>query len=163
MSIVYHRRSPTGSIFTYINKIFTDYSLNRFLHSLVKLNDAEKEVHPIGLRDSGHILVQTVGFPERALIVDEGMRFPHAWVQGGLSAGDGSRLMIVLPDEVSAGVVGSDAHKEEIKELIAGKTGRKVEIDVCHVEEGRRFEDSFADIEAYIKEAVHMDLTVEDD
>ena len=80
-----------------------------------------------------------------------------------LSAGDGSRLMIVLPDEVSAGVVGSDAHKEEIKELIAGKTGRKVEIDVCHVEEGRRFEDSFADIEAYIKEAVHMDLTVEDD
>ena len=76
-----------------------------------------------------------------------------------LSAGEGNRLMIVLPDEVSAGVVGSDAHKEEIKELIAGKTGKDVELDVRHVEEGRRFEDSFVDIENLI----HMEITVEDD
>lgn len=75
-----------------------------------------------------------------------------------LSAGEGNRLQIVLPDEVSAGVVGSDSHKEEIKELIAAKTGKEVEIDVKCLEAGRRFEDSFVDIESMI----HMDITIED-
>lgn len=67
--------------------------------------------------------------------------------------------MIVLPDEVSAGAVGSETHKQEIKELIAGKTGKQMEIDVRCVEEGRRFEESFVDIEKII----HMEITVEDD
>ena len=75
-----------------------------------------------------------------------------------LSAGEGNRLQIVLPDEVSAGVVGSDSHKQEIKELIAAKTGKEVDIDVKCLEEGRRFEDSFVDIESMI----HMDITIED-
>ena len=76
----------------------------------------------------------------------------------GLSAGEGNRLQIVLADEVSAGVVGSDSHKEEIKELIAKKTGKEVDIDVKCLEQGRRFEDSFVDIESMI----HMDITIED-
>ena len=71
---------------------------------------------------------------------------------------EGSRLQIVLPDEVSAGVVGSDSHKQEIKELIAAKTGKEVDIDVKCLEQGRRFEDSFVDIESMI----HMDITIED-
>ena len=75
-----------------------------------------------------------------------------------LSAGEGNRLQIVLPDVVSAGVVGSDSHKEESKELIAAKTGKEVEIDVKCLEAGRRFEDSFVDIESMI----HMDITIED-
>ena len=75
-----------------------------------------------------------------------------------LSAGEGNRLQIVLADEVSAGVVGSDSHKEEIKELIAGKIGKEVDIDVKCLEQGRRFEDSFVDIESMI----HMDITIED-
>ncbi len=107
--------------------------------------------------------VKAVAADFRAIANDASPMLRTYLKKARLSAGDGSRLMIVLPDEVSAGVVGSDAHKEEIKELIAGKTGREVEIDVRHVEEGRRFEDSFVDIEAYIKEVVHMDLTVEDD
>lgn len=76
-----------------------------------------------------------------------------------LSAGEGNRLMIVLPDEVSAGAVGSEEHKEEIRGLIAGKTGKQMELDVCCVEEGHRFEDSFIDIE----KVIHMEITVEDD
>ena len=76
-----------------------------------------------------------------------------------LSAGEGNRLMIVLPDEMSADMVGSDAHKAEIKELISEKIGKDVEIDVRHVEEGHRFEDQFVDIESLI----HMDITVEDE
>jgi len=75
-----------------------------------------------------------------------------------LSAGEGSRLQIVLSDEVSAGVVGSDSHKQEIKELIAAKTGKEVDIEVKCLEEGRRFEDSFVDIENMIR----MDITIED-
>jgi len=63
-----------------------------------------------------------------------------------------------LPDEVSAGVVGTDAHKEEIKHLIEEKIGKTVSIEVRQVEEGRRFEDSFVDIE----KIVHMELTIED-
>ena len=38
------------------------------------------------------------------------------------------------------------------------KTGKEVEIDVKCLEAGRRFEDSFVDIESMI----HMDITIED-
>lgn len=75
-----------------------------------------------------------------------------------LSVGNQDQLLIVLPDEVSAGVVGTVAHKEEIQRLIEDKIGKTVEIEVRHVEEGRRFEDSFVDIE----KVVHMDLTIDE-
>ena len=75
-----------------------------------------------------------------------------------LSVGNQDQLLIVLPDEVSAGVVGTDGHKEEIQRLIADKIGKTVAIEVRQIEEGRRFEESFVDIE----KIVHMDLTIED-
>ena len=75
-----------------------------------------------------------------------------------LSVGNQDQLLIVLPDEVSAGVVGSDGHREEIQNLIAEKTGKSMVIEVKQVEDGRRFEESFVDIE----KIVHMDLTIED-
>ncbi len=75
-----------------------------------------------------------------------------------LSVGNQDQLLIVLPDEVSAGVIGTDAHKEEIQSLIEEKIGKTVEIEVRHVEDGQRFEDSFIDIEKIIQ----MDLTIED-
>lgn len=75
-----------------------------------------------------------------------------------LSVGNQDQLLIVLPDEVSAGVVGTVAHKEEIQRLIEDKIGKTVEIEVRYVEEGCRFEDSFVDIE----KVVHMDLTIDE-
>jgi len=75
-----------------------------------------------------------------------------------LSVGNQDQLLIVLPDEVSADVVSTDAHKEELQHLIEEKIGKTVVVEVRHVEEGRRFEDSFVDIE----KVVHMDLTIED-
>jgi len=75
-----------------------------------------------------------------------------------LSAGENNRLMIVLPDEVSAGFVARQEHKDEIVRLIEEKIGKTMDIDVRQVEEGRRFEDSFVDIE----KVIHMDITVED-
>ena len=94
----------------------------------------------------------------RAISNDASMMLRMYLKKARLSAGEGSRLQIVLPDEVSAGVVGSDSHKQEIKELIAAKIGKEVDIDVKCLEEGRRFEDSFVDIESMI----HMDITIED-
>lgn len=75
-----------------------------------------------------------------------------------LSAGENDRLQIVLPDEVSAGFVAKQEHKDEIIRLIEEKTGKMMEIDVRQVEKGRVFEDQFVDIE----KLVHMDITVED-
>lgn len=76
-----------------------------------------------------------------------------------LSAGENDRLMIVLPDEVSAGFVAREEHKNEIIRLIEEKTGKSMDVDVRAVEEGRRFEDSFVDIE----QVIHMDITIEDE
>lgn len=75
-----------------------------------------------------------------------------------LSAGEGNRLQIVLPDEVSESVVKTQEHVQEIKQLIADRIGKEIEIDVRHVEEGRRFEESFVDIENLI----NMEITIEE-
>ena len=74
-----------------------------------------------------------------------------------LSAGEGNRLLIVLPDELSASAVATPEHKEEIQSLIEQKIGKKVEIDVRQMEAGRRFEDHFVDLENLI----NMEITVE--
>ena len=54
--------------------------------------------------------------------------------------------------------VGSEYHKEELQQLIEEKIGKTVAIEVRHMEAGRRFEDSFVDIEKMIQ----MNLTIED-
>lgn len=76
-----------------------------------------------------------------------------------LSAGEGNRLLIVLPDELSASAVATPEHKEEIQSLIEQKIGKKVEIDVRQMEAGRRFEDNFVDL----KNLINMEITVEDE
>ena len=76
-----------------------------------------------------------------------------------LSAGEGNRLLIVLPDELSASAVATPEHKEDIQSLIEQKIGKKVEIDVRQMEAGRRFEDNFVDLENLI----NMEITVEDE
>lgn len=79
--------------------------------------------------------------------------------QARLSAGEGNRLLIVLPDELSASVAGTKEHKEEIQRVIAEKTGKTVEVEVRNLENGRRFEDQYVDLESLI----HMEITVEDE
>ncbi|MEG0190327.1 MAG: DNA polymerase III subunit gamma/tau, partial [Lachnospiraceae bacterium] len=75
-----------------------------------------------------------------------------------LSVGNQDQLLIVLPDELSANAVDTETHKEEIEHLIEQKIGKTMDIEIRQVEEGRRFEDSFVDIE----QVVHMDITIED-
>ena len=78
--------------------------------------------------------------------------------QARLSVGNAGQLQIILPDDLAAGVVGTEDHKKEIQDLIVERTGKKVEIEVGKVEQGRRFEDSYIDLE----QLIHMDITVED-
>lgn len=78
--------------------------------------------------------------------------------QARLSVGNQNQLLLVFEDEVAAGFAGTESHKEEIRSLVEEKIGKTIEIEVRHVEEGRRFEDSFVDIEKLIQ----MDITIED-
>ncbi len=76
-----------------------------------------------------------------------------------LSAGEGNRLMIVMPDQMSANMVNRPEYREELETLIADSIGKEIEIEVEAVPEGGAFEDSYVDLEKYIK----MEITVEDD
>ena len=75
-----------------------------------------------------------------------------------LSLGGDNRLLIVLPDALAASVVGREDHIQELEDLIEQRIGKKVEVEVRHVEEGRHFEDTFIDIE----QKINMEITVED-
>ena len=75
-----------------------------------------------------------------------------------LSLGGDNRLMIVLPDPLSESVVGREDHVQELENLIEQRIGKKVEVEVRHMEEGRHFEDTFVDIE----QKINMEITVED-
>ena len=75
-----------------------------------------------------------------------------------LSLGGDNRLLIVLPDSLGASVVGREDHVRELTDLIEQKIGKKVEVDVRCIEEGRHFEDTFVDIE----QKINMEITVED-
>lgn len=75
-----------------------------------------------------------------------------------LSLGGENRLLIVLPDAVDVGFVGAKERKEELEKLIEDRIGKRVEIEVRQVEDGRHFEDTFVDIE----KKINMQILVED-
>lgn len=120
---------------------------------------ADEAARPkVELTKALHEDVQAVAKDFRAIINQTSGMLRTCLKAARLSVGNQDQLLIVLPDEVSEGVVGTEEHKEEIKSLIEQRIGKTVAIEVRHVEEGRRFEDSFVDIE----KVVHMDITVED-
>ena len=75
-----------------------------------------------------------------------------------LSLGGDNRLMIVMPGSMEAEFVGREDHVKELEDLIENRIGKKVEVEVRHVEEGRHFEDRFVDIE----QKINMEIIVED-
>ena len=92
-------------------------------------------------------------------IVNDASGLLKGYLKGAkLSLGGENCLMIVLPDELSADVVKKPEHIKELTDLIENKIGKAVRIEVHNLEEGRRFEDSFVDIE----KVVHMEITIED-
>ena len=75
-----------------------------------------------------------------------------------LSLGGDNRLMVVLPDGLGASIVGTEEHIKELEEKIEQRIGKKVEVEVREIQEGRHFEDTFIDIE----KKINMEITVED-
>ncbi len=67
-----------------------------------------------------------------------------------LSVGTNGQLLIVMPDTVSAGVVGTQEHRQELESMISERLGKKIEIEVRQAENGRRFEDCYIDLEKII-------------
>ena len=78
--------------------------------------------------------------------------------QAKLSVGNQSQLLIVMPDEVGAGIVGTPEHEAEIKNAIAEKIEKEVNIEVKSLQQGYQFEESYVDLEKYI----NMEITIED-
>lgn len=92
-------------------------------------------------------------------IVNETSGLLKGYLKGAkLSLGGDDRLIVVLPDELSADFVSQDVHKNELTDLIEERIGKAVTLDIRSVEEGRHFEESFVDIE----KVVRMEITVED-
>lgn len=76
-----------------------------------------------------------------------------------LSLGKENELLLVFEDELAESYVNTDAHKQEIADMIALKTGREVEIQIQKNEIPGRFEESYVDIEKII----NMDIVIEEE
>ena len=76
-----------------------------------------------------------------------------------LSLGGESQLLVVLEDEVAEGIVNSDAHRQELRDAIAAKIGKEVEVKIQLNQTNRPYEESFPDI----GKLINMEVTIEDD
>lgn len=79
-----------------------------------------------------------------------------------LSLGGDNRLLLVMPGPMEAEVVGAPERRQELEELIERRIGKKVEVEVRQMEEGRRFEDTFIDLEKHMEQFINFEITVED-
>ena len=82
--------------------------------------------------------------------------------QARLSLGGDNRLLIVLSDSIAAESVKREDHKQEIESVIEQRIGKKVEVEVRQLDDGRRFEDTFVDLEKHMEKVINMEITVED-
>lgn len=121
-----------------------------------RMDDEMEELPAVELPKAIHEDVQEVVKNFRAIINQAAGMLKVYLKQARLSVGNQDQLLLVFSDEVAAGFVGNDARKEEIQYLIEKKIGKTVEVEVRQIEEGRRFEDCYADIE----KVINMDITV---
>mgnify|MGYP007089308310 FL=1 len=68
-------------------------------------------------------------------------------------------MLVVLEDEVAEGIVNSDTHRQELKDAIAAKIGKEVEVKIQLNQTNRPYEESFPDI----GKIINMEVTIEDD
>ena len=72
---------------------------------------------------------------------------------------DNEKIVVLIdPVEDFVKIDEEDKKLKELEALIENRIGKKVEVEVRHVEEGRHFEDTFVDIE----QKINMEITVED-
>ncbi len=80
-----------------------------------------------------------------------------------LSLAGENQLLVVLDDEVAEGFVSTEAHMEELKEGISQRIGKEVEVKIQRNETGQPFEESYVDLGNVIKQAINMEITIEDE
>ncbi len=127
---------------------------------------APKGVKGHGAAEEGRRLPKAI--PEDVRQVVKNWRSIIEGLSGGLRnylklahlslAGDG-QLLIVLDDEVAESFVNTEAHIQELAEIIAEKTGKEIEIKIQRNENGRPFEESFVDL----GKIINMEITIEDE
>lgn len=120
--------------------------------------DVEQEKPKVELPKALHEDVQAVAKNFRAIASQTAGMLKVYLKQARLSVGSQDQLLLVFEDDVAAGFVGNDNHKEELQRLIEEKIGKTIVIEVRYIEEGQRFEERFVDIEKFVQ----MDITIED-
>ncbi len=94
----------------------------------------------------------------RSMIHDASPMLYSILKKANLSVGDRNQLLLVFGDELSASIVDTEEHKAEVIQLIENRIGKAITIEVRYLDEGRRFEDHYVNIE----NVVHMDLIIEE-
>lgn len=92
-------------------------------------------------------------------ILDEASGLLRTCLKNGrISCGNDNVLMVVFEEEFAYERAKMEGSVEELKAIIANRIGKEVEIQFKLNESGRRFEDSFVDIEKLIR----MEIEIED-
>ncbi len=74
------------------------------------------------------------------------------------SLSESGQLLIILEDEVAESFVNTQAHQEELRAVIAKRTGKEIPFKIEANQTGRSFEESYVDLEKII----NMEITIED-
>lgn len=75
-----------------------------------------------------------------------------------LSVAGDNRLLVVFKDELAYEYVNGESHREELHSIITQTIGKQVDLEIKILDEGSRFEDTYANIE----ELINMEVTIED-
>ena len=79
-----------------------------------------------------------------------------------LSLGGDNNLLIVLDDEVAYGMVNREEHITQLKQIIAERFGKQIELQVKYNDSGQPTGAVYPDLAEYMKNQIHMDITIED-
>lgn len=74
------------------------------------------------------------------------------------SLSEGGQLLIILEDEVAESFVNTEGHREELRAVMARKTGKEIPFKIEANQSGQSFEESYVDLEKII----NMEITIEE-
>lgn len=74
------------------------------------------------------------------------------------SLAEGGQLLLILEDEVAESFVNTQEHREELRDVMARKTGKEISFKIEANQTGQSFEESYVDLEKII----NMEITIEE-
>ena len=79
-----------------------------------------------------------------------------------LSVSENNHLQIVIDDDIAYGMCTVEEVQNEIRNALAKKLERTVEIEIRHNDSGRPAGEIYPDLQAYLQETIHMQIEIED-